>query len=162
MSIGSKQICPKYASHVIDLHINAVCSLEIDLIGSACMFDRLSSGLVVSVLLLLAGCGGGGSEGDGTVPLALSPSKIDASSAGCAISIRGPDVKVSGGVPPYSIHNPLPEWVALSTSWVPNAGGSFRVDLVGGACVSEIPLRVTDRDANSVDFIVNYKSAAGE
>lgn len=126
------------------------------------MFGSLRFGFVAPLLLSLTACGGGGSESDGTVSLALSPAKIEASSPLCRDSANGLDVRISGGVAPYSIHNPVPEWIGLSTTLVQHSGQSFRVSLVGGACLADIPLQVTDRDANTVEFIVSHKASTSE
>lgn len=112
--------------------------------------------LLVPVASLLTACGGGGSPGDGTVPLEVKPGEITISDAtsGCPGFVRGVDVMVTGGNSPYTIHNPIPQAIALTTSRVDRAGQSFHFDALGG-CLDNIPLTVTDADANSVDFVIN-------
>ena len=115
--------------------------------------------LLVPVVSLLSACGGGGSPSDGTVPLKVSPGEITISDAksGCPGFVSGIDVMVTGGTSPYTIHNPIPQAIVLSTFRVDRAGQSFHFDALGG-CLDNIPLTVTDADANSVDFVINRSS----
>lgn len=112
--------------------------------------------LFVPMVSFLTACGGGGSVGDGTVPLEVTPGEITISdeASGCPGLVRGIDVMVIGGSSPYTIHNPIPQAIVLSTYRVDRAGESFHFDALGG-CLDNIPLTVTDADANSVDFVIN-------
>lgn len=120
------------------------------------LISRWKLALAVPMVSLLASCGGGGSVNDGTVPLEVSPSEVTVTDGaqGCPSFVRGIDVMVAGGDAPYTIHNPIPQAIVLSTSRVDRAGHSFHVDLLGG-CLDNIPLVVTDDDGNSVDFVIN-------
>ena len=166
LSVLARSACSKRAKPAASVKIFHAMLYAIDLLELALedcwMFDRLKISLLVLGALSLSACGGGGSESDGTVPLALSPAKIDVSSPGCASAVRGPEVKVAGGDPPYFIHNPFPHLITLSTNVVQRAGETFRVDLVGGTCLTDITLQVTDRDANSIDFVLNYTPTTSE
>lgn len=113
-------------------------------------------GLGVCLAVATAGCGGGGSVNDGTVPLQLSPDKAEITSESCRGPVRGPDVMVTGGVPPFTIHNPYPNHISLSATSLRESGESFRIDLLGGACLSKVPVQVTDADANTVSFVVDF------
>lgn len=99
--------------------------------------------------------------GDGTVPLAVNPSEITLTGTGgrCGGFARGIDVMVTGGNSPYTIHNPVPQAVVLSTGLVERAGEIFHFDVLGG-CLDNVPLTITDSDANSVDFVVNRVDSA--
>ena len=61
---------------------------------------------------------------------------------------------VTGGDSPYTIHNPVPQAVVLSTRRVDHAGEIFHFDVLGG-CLDNVPLTITDSDGNSVDFVIN-------
>jgi hypothetical protein len=93
---------------------------------------------------------------DGTVPLAVTPATIAIKDAtqGCPGASSGVDVMIVGGDGPFTIHNPLPQSIALSTLRVDRSGQSFRVAGLGG-CLDAIPLTVTDADANRVDFVIS-------
>ena len=110
----------------------------------------------VSVATALAACGGGGSVDDGTVELTATPATISLTSTECAGSGAGPQVMVFGGVEPYSIHNPVPNHIRLSTHFIRNAGESVDVFVVGGACLDAIPLTITDSDANTVTVTITH------
>jgi hypothetical protein len=114
-----------------------------------------SLGLCIAVAS--AGCGGGGSVNDGTVPLQLSPDKVDVFSDSCSGPIRGPEVLVTGGVPPITIHNPFPQYIRLSTTALRESGETFRVDMIGGACLTDVPIQITDADANTLNLVVNFQ-----
>lgn len=114
----------------------------------------LALGLCLAVAT--AGCGGGGSVNDGTVPLQLSPDRVEISSESCRGPIRGPEVMVTGGVPPFTIHNPYPAYIRLSETSLRESGESFRIDLLGGACLTKVPVQVTDADANTVSFVIDF------
>ena len=117
-----------------------------------------SKSLAVSLAsVLVTACGGGGSVNDGTTPLAISPAKLEATSPGCRSSLRGPEVIVTGGVAPYTIHNPFKDWIILSTPVVRRGGETFRIDIVGGACLDNIVLKITDSDATSVELTVSHQ-----
>jgi len=113
--------------------------------------------LGVFVAVATSGCGGGGSVNDGTVQLQLSPAKVDIYSESCGGPVLGPEVLVTGGVPPFIIHNPYPEFINLSATTLRNSGETFRVNMVGGACLTDIPLQITDADAHSVILVVNFQ-----
>ncbi len=114
-----------------------------------------SLGLCLAVAI--AGCGGGGSVNDGTVPLQLSPGKVDIYSESCRGPVRGPEVLVTGGVPPFTIHNPYPNYIRLSATALRESGETFRVDMIGGACLMDVPIQITDGDANAVSLVVNFR-----
>ena len=109
----------------------------------------------VGVAGALASCGGGGSVDDGTVKLNATPQEIVFTSPECAGSgeLR---VMVSGGVEPYSIFNPLPSAIRLSSSFIKEAGDYFTVFVRAGACMDEIPLTITDSDANTVTVTITH------
>lgn len=104
--------------------------------------------------LLLASCGGGGSVGDGTVKLTASPAKIEISSATCGY-VSGPTVTVYGGVAPYTLKNPLPRSIGLSTDRISGAGGSFKIDTIGG-CFATLPVLILDSDGNTFEFEITH------
>lgn len=110
----------------------------------------------IGLAVAVAGCGGGGSVNDGTVPLQLSPEKVEIRSEACMGPVRGPEVMVTGGVPPFTIHNPYPNHIRLSETALRESGESFRIDILGGACLTKVPVQVTDADANTVSFVIDF------
>lgn len=125
---------------------------------------RVFKGFAVSTCCVagLVACGGGGSVDDGTVPLSVTPKEIVLRSAHCQGSGTGPRIMISGGVEPYTIHNPFPEWILLSSTYVDQAGDTVQVSVRGGACLDTVPLTVTDADANTVEFTFTHEDSSSE
>ncbi|MDR2127905.1 MAG: hypothetical protein LBP52_02405 [Burkholderiaceae bacterium] len=127
------------------------------------MSNRISLVLAALIASIAAvGCGGGGSIGDGTLPLEATPGKILVKSAGCSASgFAGPRIMVYGGVEPYTIHNPWPEQIQLSTTYLEDAGDSFEVSLTGGMCLDAIELTIIDSDANVQTVTISHINSIG-
>jgi len=116
-------------------------------------------GAWVGSISLLVACGGGGAEGDGTVPLALSSNEVSLQSPGCQAVSDRVWIKVTGGVAPYVIHNPLPSRIGVEPQRVLKAGDSFSVRTVSPGCFTNMNLTVTDQDANTVSLVMVHAAA---
>ncbi|MDO9253363.1 MAG: hypothetical protein Q7U48_17660 [Hydrogenophaga sp.] len=138
--------------------VSSICFIFVNRGGA--MLSKFRFLVVVTVAATLTACGGGGSVDDGTVELTVTPAEVVLTSAGCAGSGVGPKVMVFGGVEPYTIHNPFPAHIRLSSSYVANAGDSFDVTVLGGACLDAIPLTITDGDTNTVTVSITHSSTS--
>jgi hypothetical protein len=118
--------------------------------------NKLLSILVLATTAALASCGGGGDLGDGTQKLAASPSKIDLESPNCN-SIKGPLVTLYGGIPPYRLRTPYPNYIQLDKDYVENAGDTFSFS-VRGACLTTIPIFIYDTNGTVLEFLVSLKN----
>lgn len=101
--------------------------------------------LAVAGCVALAGCGGGGDLENGVTALTVSPQTA---------TFNGPDKNtcykgnggryfIYGGTSPYTVQNTLPAFMTVSTTTVPNVGGSFDVTFLGG-CINGGVINVTD------------------
>lgn len=120
--------------------------------------NKLLSILLLTVSATLASCGGGGDLGDGTQKLATSPSKIDLESPYCS-SIKGPIVTIYGGIPPYRLKTPYPNYIQIDKYFIEKAGDTFTVS-VNGACLTTIPIFIYDADGTVFEFLVSLKNNA--
>lgn len=124
------------------------------------MINKTISTILFSLPLafLLTSCGGEGGTGDGSYPLAASPSNISLTSTACGYA-AGPLVTIYGGVAPYYLKNPLPRSIGLSKDRVINSGDNFKIDFIGG-CFTTLPILILDSNGNSIEFEVTYTNTA--
>ncbi len=121
---------------------------------------KLASLVSLGSLAALTACGGGGDVGDGQTEFTVSPPSVNLTSAGTTCPLNdGFMVFALGGTAPYTIRNPLPNQIALSTDTITKAGEGVTVRLKGG-CFSSIPLSFTDGTGKTVSTSVSYLAQA--
>jgi hypothetical protein len=112
----------------------------------------------LSLLVLTSACGGGGDIEDGSQPLSVSATSIEVTgpSAGVCASGSGPIVYVYGGVWPYTLRNPYPEGLILSTQRIEGPGQGTRLSFTG-ACFTTLALLIIDQSGRSISLSVTNK-----
>lgn len=97
-----------------------------------------------SLLLCLSACGGGGNESGPPDAIVLSTSTVSVGSSGNCVAMRGPEIHVYGGTPPYKIANSMPQAMALDKTVLQNSGDSFLITFTG-VCMNAMPITVEDQ-----------------
>ena len=121
---------------------------------------KLRNLAIAAATAALVSCGGGGSVDDGTVDLTVTPSNVDISSSNCRGVGAAVRVMIYGGVEPYTIHNPVPNHIQLSRTFVEDSGDSVDIFLLGKGCLDAIPFTITDADANTTTFSVTHTDSS--
>ncbi|MBV2217487.1 MAG: hypothetical protein KUL84_09940 [Diaphorobacter sp.] len=112
--------------------------------------------LSCAAVFTLSGCGGGGSMDDGQTPLSVSPETVTlTSSTDVCLPAAGPTVFALGGTAPYSLRNPLPDAIGLSSDTIARSGEGVTITFKGG-CMQAIPIVIIDSIGNTAIFRVNY------
>ena len=112
--------------------------------------------LLCAAVFTLSGCGGGGSMDDGQTPLSVSPDSVTlTSSTGVCLPAVGPKVFALGGTAPYSLRNPLPDAIGLSSDTIARSGEGVTISFKGG-CMQSIPIVFIDSIGNTATLEVNY------
>ena len=126
------------------------------------VISRVAAGMLAT--LALASCGGSSDDESGsptafaTIPAEVSftgstpladenGQPITDSTGAVVLFCAGGtgDVKVVGGVAPYSISTTFPDVIQLNTTSVGNKGGTFTMTVLPGTCLSPGNVIVTDK-----------------
>jgi hypothetical protein len=121
--------------------------------------NKISSFISMSFSIFLLACGGGGNVNDGQTPLRTTPAEITLQSTldFCPPAANGTIIYIFGGSAPYSLRNPVPDALQLSTNTISGAGDGFKIDFKGG-CLETIPVIVVDSNGATTEVKVSYKA----
>jgi hypothetical protein len=116
------------------------------------LFKKISG--LMAVVTLVA-CGGGGGIDSGTEPLSVSATEVTATGAVAQVCATGdgPILYIYGGAWPYSLLNPYPEGLILSSNQVTEPSGGVRLSFTG-RCFKTLSLVILDRAGKSLTVAV--------
>lgn len=105
---------------------------------------HIARGLSLPLIILLAACGGGGSESGPEDMVQPSMSAVVAGSAGNCVVGVGPEIHIHGGRPPYKLSNSVPQGMRLSTQQVLKSGDSFVIHFINSVAMDKMPITIED------------------
>lgn len=100
---------------------------------------------LLPLLLMLAGCGGGGNELGPAEAIWASPGAVQVGSVGDCFHGIGPTVHVYGGTPPYVLKNSAPLGMSLDRSRLGASGDAFTLRF-SGLCLADMPITIEDAE----------------
>jgi len=106
--------------------------------------NRLLHALPFAALLSLSACGGGGNESGPPDQIYVSATSVTVGDKGNCVAMKGPEIHVYGGTPPYKLANSVPQGMVLSKTVVQNSGDSFVITFTG-VCMTTMPITVEDQ-----------------
>jgi hypothetical protein len=120
---------------------------------------RLAAPVMVASAVV-AGCGGNPESSGASTPFNVVPDAItltgpDANT--CGFGLFNQLVFVYGGAGPYKIDNTLPDFIVLNPPRLDKSGQSFQITVLGGACLTDIPIVITDQTGKQVTLTITTK-----
>jgi hypothetical protein len=109
--------------------------------------------------LFTLGCGGNGGLDDGQQgPLKTIPEEVvlQSNTDACPPS-PGVTVFAFGGTPPYTLRNPVSDYLSIDRTRIDGAGQGVLLTFLGG-CLEKIPLIFVDRTGATATVDINYRA----
>ncbi|MFG6412616.1 hypothetical protein ACG02S_01750 [Roseateles sp. DC23W] len=106
--------------------------------------NRVHRTLSLIALFTLSACGGGGNESGPPDQVYLSVASVSVGSTGNCVAMRGPEIHVYGGTPPYKLANSVPQGMTLNKTVLQNSGDGFVITFTG-MCLDTMPITVEDQ-----------------
>lgn len=116
---------------------------------------------VCILALFISGCGGNGGLDDGQQgPLKTIPTEVVLqSNTNLCPPSSGVTVFAFGGTPPYTLRNPVSDYISIDRTLIAGAGQGVAVTFLGG-CLEKIPLIFVDVTGATSTVDINYKAKA--